>query len=239
VHFPIFDAVTMYSGGLLMILYLFGPVLGFEDVWSQEHKCGTFYLKCSIRGTERCLEYRRRWDGTNDCDHGEDEVCESETGFKCQTWDYTWCFPNSAKCNGWDDCNDHSDEHGCTEIKCQANEFKCMVRGRERCLNTAYYRCDSFLKCDDGADEMDCGEINCTKVTDYKHPVHCINNGFQKCIKAEYFCDGHVDCSDGTDENDQCIRKRDGEKKRVDAQATQAGTRKRLIQLLRSLANRH
>lgn len=195
-----------------------------DELDCAEIKCGGNYLKCEVDGKERCLWYYKFWNGVEDCDNGTDEVCDPETHFKCHTYDSTWCYPNSKRCNGRVDCYDETDEEGCDEITCEASEFNCTRYGRQTCRDRGYL-CDGHRTCDDGFDEMDCGVIDCTQVDGGRYPIKCMDDGFQKCIRTRHLCNGRPDCSDGTDEAD-CPEDDDD------------GTRKRLISLINRALNK-
>ncbi|CAL8369925.1 unnamed protein product [Lota lota] len=99
--------------------------------------------------------------------------------FQC---DNNQCVSSSLHCDGWNDCEDHSDENNCT---CQESQIHC---GNGKC-KASYWRCDGVDDCGDGSDEE---HWQCSA-----GQFRCHNN---RCIPDHQTCDGTNHCSDGSDE---------------------------------------
>ncbi|XP_066278989.1 sortilin-related receptor-like [Branchiostoma lanceolatum] len=148
-------------------------------------------------------------------------ACKSDQ-FSC---DETRCIHPSWVCDGYDDCEDETDELGCI---CTSNEFTC-ANGVD-CIPLTW-QCDVGEDCDDGSDEVDCPEVESIRFTcdngeniplgfrcDNQNDcgdgsdeagcnitMPCVDrfrcaNGY--CIPDSWRCDNKVDCADGTDEED-------------------------------------
>ncbi|KAM6924440.1 suppressor of tumorigenicity 14 protein-like [Xenentodon cancila] len=101
--------------------------------------------------------------------------------FRCSN---NLCINDGLKCDGWNDCGDHSDEVHC---KCEESQIKC----RNGLCKPKFWRCDGFDDCGDKTDEE-----NCVKCTDEE--FSCRNG---RCISNNQRCNGMDDCGDGSDES--------------------------------------
>ncbi|OXB83819.1 UNVERIFIED_CONTAM: hypothetical protein H355_003031 [Colinus virginianus] len=107
-------------------------------------------------------------------------VCGGEESFLCASG---ICIPGKLQCNGYNDCDDWSDEVHCN---CSDDLFHCNTG---KCLNYTFV-CDGYDDCGDLSDEQNC---DCNLVTDHQ----C---GDGRCITADWVCDGDHDCIDKSDE---------------------------------------
>lgn len=112
--------------------------------------------------------------------------------FKCEN---DRCIDEKLKCNGQDDCKDHSDEDGCVANSCLTGDFQCDELS---CIPRAW-TCDGDADCRDGSDEL---EALCKNITCGDQEFMCTDT--KRCIPAAWVCDGHNDCSknDFSDEID-------------------------------------
>ncbi|XP_035378717.1 low-density lipoprotein receptor-related protein 2a isoform X1 [Electrophorus electricus] len=116
----------------------------------------------------------------------QDTGCETGQ-FRCGTGR---CIPAGWHCDGTADCADDSDESGCPQLTCEANQFQCLSDGE--CI-TQHWVCDDEEDCEDGSDERQhCPGRTCSSIQ-----FSCTNGA---CIPGEYRCDHVPDCSDGADE---------------------------------------
>ncbi|XP_005988070.1 low-density lipoprotein receptor-related protein 5 isoform X2 [Latimeria chalumnae] len=114
---------------------------------------------------------------------GEPPTCSPDQ-FTCATGEID-CIPMAWRCDGFPECEDHSDEQNCPV--CSANQFECE---KGQCID-ARLRCNGEIDCQDKSDEADCDAI-------------CRPNQFRcgsgLCILMKQQCDSFPDCSDGSDE---------------------------------------
>ncbi|KAL0970524.1 hypothetical protein UPYG_G00243230 [Umbra pygmaea] len=111
---------------------------------------------------------------------GKPSVCGSHDHFLCATG---VCVHMKLVCNGYNDCDDWSDEADCI---CEEEEFHC---GTGRCLSPSLV-CDGYDDCGDLSDEHSC----------VCHPVKEHRCGDGRCITKDWLCDGDHDCLDKSDE---------------------------------------
>ncbi|XP_042627707.1 suppressor of tumorigenicity 14 protein homolog [Cyprinus carpio] len=93
-----------------------------------------------------------------------------------------YCIKKEQQCDGWNDCEDMSDEKSC---KCDEEQFSCS----NGLCRPQYFVCDRVNDCGDNSDEEHC---DCGKAEE-----RC---GDGACIPQEFICDGKNDCADGSDE---------------------------------------
>ncbi|XP_049922666.1 atrial natriuretic peptide-converting enzyme [Epinephelus moara] len=111
---------------------------------------------------------------------GKPSVCGGKDHFLCATG---ICIPQKLVCNGYNDCDDWSDETHCV---CTDGEFRCSTG---RCLSPALV-CDGYDDCGDLSDELSC-------VCDPAREHRC---GDGRCVSRDWLCDGDHDCLDKSDE---------------------------------------
>ncbi|CAH2102533.1 unnamed protein product [Euphydryas editha] len=121
-------------------------------------------------------------------------VCRLLTQVSCSSQDWRcrngFCVPSEARCDGFIQCYDRSDEMHC---ECDlTKQFRC---GHSISCFPKKNLCDGIIDCWDGYDEL-----NCT--------VECPEDQFTctdgQCIMSSRFCDGLADCADGSDEPQGC-----------------------------------
>nr|XP_030126870.3 atrial natriuretic peptide-converting enzyme [Taeniopygia guttata] len=150
------------------------PVLGMVNAsWPDFLKCSQFQNKTENDTTTRvCFSPHQ--------EKGKQSLCGGEESFLCASG---ICIPRKLQCNGYNDCDDWSDEIHCN---CSDDVFRCDTG---KCLNYTFV-CDGYDDCGDLSDEQNC---DCNPVTHHQ----C---GEGRCITADWVCDGDHDCIDKSDE---------------------------------------
>ncbi|XP_078668957.1 uncharacterized protein LOC144910157 isoform X2 [Branchiostoma floridae x Branchiostoma belcheri] len=211
-------------------------------------ECTNEQFSCAGGG---CIHAGWYCDGMADCQDGSDEadcsaametsegeeepsvessvdevVCDPDNQHSCD--DGTLCIDASWVCDGYDDCEDETDEDSC---QCTSSEFACV--DGSKCISSTW-QCDGGDDCPDGSDEAGCPELEsykflCDNGDQYPIGFRCDNDadcsdgsdevgcnitmpcvdrfrcdsGY--CIPDQWHCDNKEDCADGTDERD-CAR---------------------------------
>ncbi|XP_064419162.1 atrial natriuretic peptide-converting enzyme isoform X2 [Latimeria chalumnae] len=187
------------------------PVLQMVNAsWPEFLKCAQFQNDTNLGNTSKsCFSPQQ--------ENGRASACGGQENFLCGTG---ICIPMKLMCNGYNDCDDWSDEMHCN---CSEDQFRCNTG---KCLEYNFV-CDGYDDCGDLSDEHECdcnperehrcGEGRCITVDwvcdgdhdclDKSDEVNCscsseglmeCSNG--ECIPSTYLCDGDDDCKDGSDE---------------------------------------
>ncbi|XP_061440437.1 atrial natriuretic peptide-converting enzyme isoform X2 [Rhineura floridana] len=150
------------------------PVLGMvNSSWPEFLACSQFQNK-----TENDTASHRNCFSPEQ-EKGKRLLCKGEENFLCTTG---ICIPRKLQCNGYNDCDDWSDETLCN---C-SGVFRCKMG---KCLNYSFV-CDGYDDCGDLSDEQNC---DCDPVAQHR----C---GDGRCITMDWVCDGDHDCTDKSDE---------------------------------------
>ncbi|XP_069868404.1 atrial natriuretic peptide-converting enzyme isoform X1 [Dipodomys merriami] len=149
-------------------------VLGMvNSSWPSLLKCSQFRnLTESSNGSRVCFSPQQ--------DNGKQMLCGGGESFLCPNG---ICVPRKLQCNGYNDCDDWSDEAQCN---CSEDLFHCHTG---KCLHTSLL-CDGYDDCGDLSDEENC---DC-------HPTKEHRCGDGRCITVDWVCDGDHDCVDKSDE---------------------------------------
>uniref|UniRef100_A0A8D1ZMJ5 Atrial natriuretic peptide-converting enzyme n=1 Tax=Sus scrofa TaxID=9823 RepID=A0A8D1ZMJ5_PIG len=149
-------------------------VLGMVNAsWPDFLKCSQFRNQSESSNISRiCFSPQQEKEKQLLCGGGESFLCASGI-----------CVPRKLQCNGYNDCDDWSDEAHCN---CSENLFHCHTG---KCLNYSLV-CDGYDDCGDLSDEQNC---DCNPTEEHR----C---GDGRCIAVEWVCDGDHDCVDKSDE---------------------------------------
>uniref|UniRef100_H0WUQ7 Corin, serine peptidase n=1 Tax=Otolemur garnettii TaxID=30611 RepID=H0WUQ7_OTOGA len=136
----------------------------------------------------KCSQFRNQTENSNisrvcfspQQENGKQMLCGGGESFLCASG---ICIPGKLQCNGYNDCDDWSDEAHCN---CSKNLFHCHTG---KCLNYSLV-CDGYDDCGDLSDEQNC---DC-------NPTQQHRCGDGRCIALEWVCDGDHDCVDKSDE---------------------------------------
>ncbi|CAF4082980.1 unnamed protein product [Rotaria sp. Silwood2] len=119
--------------------------------------------------------------------------CDTLSGRYFQCPDNLNCLPIDQRCDSHKDCDDGSDEIGCSSCTCTSS-FSCIHICQ--CIDSRRV-CDGISDCIDGTDEYNCTG-NCAK-----DEYTCLDG---KCLNKDFLCDGMRHCSKGEDEtHPDCI----------------------------------
>ncbi|XP_063313991.1 atrial natriuretic peptide-converting enzyme [Pelobates fuscus] len=150
-----------------------GPVLEMvNSSWPEFLRCSQFQNKSDNNSTRMCFSPLQ--------EKGNQSLCGEPDSFQCNNG---ICVPDKLLCNGYNDCDDWSDEVHCN---CSEHLFRCNTG---KCLNHSLV-CDGYDDCGDLSDEQNC---DCNPLQSYR----C---GDGRCITLKWVCDGDHDCADKSDE---------------------------------------
>ncbi|XP_071980888.1 atrial natriuretic peptide-converting enzyme isoform X2 [Engystomops pustulosus] len=151
-----------------------GPVLEMvNSSWPEFLRCSQFQNKTDNSNFSRvCFSPQH--------EKGRQSMCGEHDSFLCSNG---VCIAKKLTCNGYNDCDDWSDEVHCN---CSENLYRCNTG---KCLNHSYV-CDGYDDCGDLSDEQNC---DC-------NPAQSFRCGDGRCIAIRWVCDGDHDCADKSDE---------------------------------------
>nr|XP_025043230.1 atrial natriuretic peptide-converting enzyme isoform X3 [Pelodiscus sinensis] len=156
------------------------PVLGMvNSSWPEFLKCSQFQNRTENDNITRvCFS---PWQ-----ERGKKLLCGGDESFLCTSG---ICIPGKLQCNGYNDCDDWSDEAHCN---CSEDVFRCTTG---KCLNYTFV-CDGYDDCGDLSDEQNCDHTPCQegdhRCIDTSCPDSCgvsslcdMNNSQTNCSQCE------------------------------------------------------
>ncbi|GCC31930.1 hypothetical protein chiPu_0010390 [Chiloscyllium punctatum] len=144
-----------------------------EAGWPEVLKCSRFINDTGMENTSKICFSPEQEERKKSCKELDKFLCGS--GF---------CIQRKLLCNGYNDCDDWSDEADC---ECNPElHFRC---GSGRCVLKSWV-CDGDHDCRDKSDEVNC---SCKS----QGLMECSNG---RCIPSIFHCDGENDCEDWSDE---------------------------------------
>ncbi|KAM8803084.1 atrial natriuretic peptide-converting enzyme isoform 1-T2 [Rhynchonycteris naso] len=153
---------------------------GCESVLGMVNASWPSFLKCSQFTNQTESSNINRSCFSPEQEKGKQLLCGGGENFLCSSG---ICVPRKLQCNGYNDCDDWSDEAHCN---CSEDLFHCHTG---KCLNYSLV-CDGYDDCGDLSDEQNC---DCSPTKEHR----C---GDGRCIAVEWVCDGDHDCVDKSDE---------------------------------------
>ncbi|KAF7236464.1 Low-density lipoprotein receptor-related protein 4 [Varanus komodoensis] len=140
---------------------------------SDENNCACAEKKILCQRSNQCIDPWKICDQHQDCEDGSDEANCPELSCPAGQWQCKnrVCIPEDWKCNGVDNCGDHSDEKFCAycpEGMTECDDGKCLVES---------LICNRKAECMDGTDEPHTCGGNCS-----------LNNGgcMQECSATSW-----------------------------------------------------